>query len=63
MGLSDLDRMILNEAREVTGNPKLRNKDIMEWVTATSVSDVKPHEGEKAYFLPKLRVAICVKEG
>jgi len=61
MGMTQLDRMILDEAREVTGNPKLRNKDIVEWVVG-SIKNVSPHEGEKAYFLPKLNVSICVKE-
>lgn len=60
MALSALDKAILEEAREVTGNPKLRNKDIMEWYTGKD--SVKPEAGEKAYYLPKLKVSIAVKE-
>jgi len=61
MALNALDKVILEEAREVTGNPKLRNKDIMEWCCGKDT--VKPEEGEKAYYLPKLHVSIAVKEG
>jgi len=60
MGLSAIDKAILEEAREVTGNPKLRNKDIVEWCCGKDA--VKAQEGEKAYYLPKLHVSIAVKE-
>lgn len=60
MTLNAIDKAILEEARGVTGNPKLRNKDIMEWVCGKD--NVKPHEGEKAYYLPKLNVSIAVLE-
>lgn len=60
MGLSAIDKAILEEAREVTGNPKLRNKDIMEW--RMGKGGIRIEEGEKAYYLPKLNVSIAVKE-
>lgn len=60
MGLSAIDKAILEEAREVTGNPKLRNRDIMEWVCGKDTA--KPQEGEKAYHLPKLNISIAVLE-
>lgn len=57
---STLAKLILEEAREVTGNPKLRNKDIMEWWCGKDT--VKPEEGERAYYLPKLDISIAVRE-
>lgn len=60
MALSVLDKAILEEAREVTGNPKLRNKAIMEW--RCGKDSVKAQEGERAYYLPKLHVSIAVLE-
>lgn len=60
MGISALDKAILEEAREVTGNPKLRSKDIMEWCCGKD--SIKPQEGERAYYLPKLHVSVAIKE-
>ena len=60
MGLSAIDKAILEEAREVTGNTKLRSKDIVEWCCGKDA--VEPHEGEKAYYLPKPHVSIAIKE-
>lgn len=57
MGMKQLEAAVLAEAKEVTGNKKLRMKDIMEW----STSEVKAQEGEKLYRLPKLGVDIAVK--
>lgn len=58
MGMKQLEAAILVEAKTVTGNKKLRQKDIMEWCT----SEIKAQEGEKLYFLPKLKINIAVKE-
>jgi hypothetical protein len=53
-----LESEILREARTVTGNKKLRLKDIMEW----STGNIKPHDGEKTYRLPETKVFIAIKE-
>lgn len=58
MGIRKLESAILAEAKIVTGNKKLRQKDIMEW----STGKVKPEEGEKAFYLPTMGVNIAVKE-
>ena len=60
--LRDLNREILAEARQVTGNRKLRQKDVVEWVCAANADGLEHRPGEKAYYLPGLGVAISVKE-
>lgn len=57
MGMRELEKEILAEAKIVTGNKKLRQKDIMEW----STGDIKAEEGEMLYKLPKLCVNIAIK--
>jgi hypothetical protein len=57
MGMSELERAILSELREVAKNNKLKLKDIMEW----STSKVKAQEGEKLYFLPDLKIYCAIK--
>ena len=57
MGMAEIEREILAEARTVTGNAKLKMKDIMEWSTC----DVKAEEGETLYVLPGLSINIAVK--
>jgi len=56
MAMRDLERAILQEARTVTGNKKLRMKDISEWSTGT----VKIRENERAFHLPELNVNIAI---
>lgn len=60
MSMKTLETAILKEAKIVTKNNKLRQKDIMEW----STGKVKAEDGEAAYFLPELRIniAVAVKE-
>ena len=58
MSMQSLKRAILAEAKEVTGNKKLRMKDIMEWSTGT----VKPEEGEIVHHLPSIGVNIAIKK-
>lgn len=60
MSMRSLEAEILKEAKEVTGNPKLRQKDILEWSTGTHVK--AEADDEKVYHLPVLKVFICVKE-
>lgn len=57
MGMRQLEALILVEAKEVTGNKKLRQKDILEW----STGEIKPHDGETVYSLPGVGVNIAVK--
>lgn len=56
MGRRELEREILAEAKEVTGNKKLKMKNIMEW----STGKVKVQAGEREYHLPKTGVNIAV---
>jgi hypothetical protein len=57
MGIKQLEAEILAELRKLTGNNKIRQKDIMEWSTGT----IRPEEGETLYFLPEIKVNVCVK--
>jgi hypothetical protein len=52
-----LEAAVLAELKQVAKNSKIRQKDIMEW----STGDVKAREGETYYFLPELKVQVCVK--
>ena len=58
MGMRQLESAILAEAKIVTGNKKLRMKDVMEW----STGKVKPESGEIVYHLPKMSVNIAIKK-
>jgi len=57
MGMRGLEAAILRELREVTGNRKLRQKDIQEWTTG----DIKPVEGEMVVYLPTLHINVAYK--
>lgn len=58
MGMRELEAAILEEARKVTKNPKLKMKDIQEWRTGK----IKlAQEGEKDYYLKNHHVSIAVK--
>ncbi|MDW5563972.1 MAG: hypothetical protein SA339_12190 [Methanomassiliicoccus sp.] len=57
MPLTDFRRAFQKEARSVTGKPKLRYADIIEW----SSGEVEVREGEVKYHLPGLGVNIVVK--
>lgn len=57
MSMASLEREIVATARNVLRNPKLRNKDILEW----STGDIKAGEGEVIVHLPApLSVNVCV---
>ena len=58
MTMKDLEREILVEAREVTGNKKLRMADIMEWTTG----DCDKRDDEIRFRLPKLQIEIAIKK-
>lgn len=55
--MKQLESAVLAEAKKVTGNKKLRMKDIMEW----STGEVRPEPDEKLYRLPELGVNIAIK--
>ena len=57
MSMATLEREILLELKEVSGNKKIKMKDVMEWAT----SEVKAQDGEKYYYLPKLGIHCAVK--
>ncbi len=57
MSMRELEASILAELKQVAKNSKIRQKDIMEW----STGEVKAQEGETYFFLPNLKVHICVK--
>ena len=56
--MKELEAAILAELKTVSGNKKLRQKDIMEWRTGKAI---KAHEGETLYYLPELSVSVAVK--
>ena len=58
MSMQSLERVILAEAKEVTGIKKLRMKDIMKW----STGEVKPEDGEQIFRLPRMGVNIAIKK-
>lgn len=58
MSVRQLNAVMLIEAKKITGNKKLRQKDIMEWSTEA----IKAQEGERVYKLPELGVYIAVLE-
>lgn len=60
MSLSSLERAIWRELQQVTGNRKIRLKDMMEW--STSADALKPREGEKVIHLPLHKVNVVYKE-
>lgn len=57
MGMREVEAAILRELRDVAGNQKIRQKDIMEW----SSGNVNISEGETHYYLPTLRINVAVK--
>ena len=57
MGLKYFESQILKEARQVTGNKKLRQKDIMEWAT----TPVEVQDFEHTTYLPESKVYIAYK--
>lgn len=58
MSLRDLEREIVEEAKKVRGNEKVKLKNIVEWQTG---HDLKCQEGEEYIYLPKLVISVCLK--
>lgn len=57
MSLASLEKAILAELKEVTGNKKLTKNSIQEW----STGEITPHDGEQQAFLPVVRVHVAYK--
>jgi hypothetical protein len=57
MGMRALEAAILAEAKQVTGNKKLRQKDILEWTTG----EISPRDNEQVYRLPVCGVNVAVE--
>jgi hypothetical protein len=57
MSMKTLEAAILRELRSVTGNKKIRPKDIMEWSTGS----ISAREGETLVTLPELGVNVAYK--
>lgn len=63
MSLRTLEAAIRRELHLVTGNTKIRQKDIMEWQCGIPTeTPLVAQEGEKLAFLPKLGVHVSYKE-
>jgi hypothetical protein len=56
MSFATLETAVLNEARVVLNNRKLRKKDIIEW----STGDVKAEDGEVVVRCPDIGVNVVV---
>jgi len=57
-----IDRKILNELKVVARNPKIKNKDIMEWSTSEETVRKNLREDEDYYNLKSLGVHVAVKK-
>ena len=55
MSMKDLELAVLAELREVTGNRRIRLKDITEW----STGPVAEHSHETRVFLPMLLINVA----
>ena len=58
MSMATLEREILAEAKKVTGNTKLKMKEILEWCSG----EIEPQSGEKTYYLPTIGIYIAIAE-
>ena len=55
MSMTSLERAIMQELREVTGERNLRLKDLMEW----STGEITPQGHENVIDLPRNGVIVC----
>lgn len=58
MSIRTLEREILQEAREVLKNPKLKMKDILEW----RAGNAQARPGEIVFRLPDIGGSVVVAE-
>lgn len=57
MSMATLERVILEGAKIIFKNSKLRLKDIQEW----SSGEIKAHDGEVSVYVPYPGVYVAVK--
>lgn len=56
MAMTAFEREILHELKIVTGNRKLKERDMLEWRTG----NIKPRAGEEIIKLPRLGVEVAI---
>lgn len=56
MGFATLEKAVLEAAKVVIRNPKLKRKDLLAW----STGEVSAEEGEVAFELPELSINVVV---
>jgi len=61
MSLATLETAILEEAKIVAKNPKLRRKDMLEWSTGVDAMK-KPALGETVLYLPTMKIYVCIEK-
>jgi hypothetical protein len=66
MGIQAVERAILWELNEVTGNYKLKLKDLQEWSSSEEhvKKNLRPDKGEQAFYCPRMKVwcAVIISE-
>ena len=60
MSMATLENAIVQELRLVTGNPKLRKKDMLEWQIGQSLQ--AESDKEVAVWLPDLQVTVIISK-
>ena len=58
MGISKLDKTILEAVKKLKNDQTIKNKDIMEW---SSAPITEKHEGEEAFIVPELGIYVSLK--
>ena len=58
MSMATLETAVLAELIMLTGNSKLKKKDMLEW----STGDIKPQEDEQVWNLPGMGVNVVIKK-
>lgn len=56
MTMTAFERQILNELKRVTGNRKLKERDMLEWRSGK----IEPRDGEKVIELKTLGVVVAI---
>ena len=59
MNIASWERDILDAAREVFYNPRLRMKDILEW----SSEPIEEHDGEESVRVDRLGIYVLIQSG
>lgn len=58
MSMTAFERRILSELKIVTGNNKLREKDMLDW----RIGNFAPQAGEKIVKLPRAGVVVVIPD-